>query len=76
VRAQGRDDVEELGLGDRAGSQVGLATDAADVLDVGQIDAEHLLEDGGGVVAKALAVALVDQELVIVDGDDVSRSGT
>ena len=38
----------------------------------GDVDVEELLHRGAAAVAEALAVALVDQELVVVDGDDLA----
>ena len=70
MRAQRRHDVEEQRLADRGAGQIGFAGEAADVLSAVEVDVEELLERGDRVVAEALAIALVDQEFVIVDRDD------
>ena len=48
------------------------AVHAGDVVGAREVDLEDLLDFGLAAVAQALAVALVDQELVVVEGHDLA----
>ena len=68
------DDVQERGLGECERRQVGRAGDLAHVGGALESDAEELLHDGGAAVTQALAVALVEQKVVVVDGQDLAHA--
>ena len=75
VRAERGHEVEEVVLAHgRRGERIRTAQ-LADLLRVAQVDVEQVLERRLGVVAEALAVALVDQELVVVDRHDLADAG-
>src|SRR5262249_50213207 len=82
---QGPREGEEQGLGQRKGSNLGdrrggRASEASDVGDVGgsgDVDDVEALEPRlrANRVGATLTVAFVDQELMVVDGEDVADSG-
>jgi hypothetical protein len=67
---QGGDKIDEQGLGHGFWRQIVGAFDGGDVGSARQIDVEQALEGRCAAVAQALAVALIDEEFVIVDGQD------
>ena len=72
VRA--RDDIEEQGLGN---GSVAAAVPFMELTSVAlvEIDLEDPLDLGLAAVAQAFAVALVDQQFVIVERDDFAHAG-
>jgi hypothetical protein len=76
VGVEGFDQIEDQALADR-GVLRSIAGEIGDVGGTGEVDLEDLFFHCRAAVAKALAVALIDQELMVVDRDDVAdpRSG-
>ncbi len=76
VGGEDGDEVEEQGLGHFVGC-CGESVHVADFGGSGEIDFEELLDLGLGAdgVGEALAIALVDEELVVVEGYDVTDAG-
>jgi hypothetical protein len=65
-------DVQEQLLGDCLGQQRRLSRQGGNVHRAGDVHRKELLDDGDAAVAEPLAVAGVDQELMIVEGDDLA----
>jgi hypothetical protein len=70
-----RDNVQEQRLRHRLGSQVCGAADPADFLRPIQVDHIQALERGCRVVTQALAIALINEELMIIDSHNVAYGG-
>src|SRR5262249_8590476 len=75
VRVEGGDHVQEEVLAHGLRAEVRVAADPAHLEGPFEVDLVDLLDDGNRVVPQALAVALVPQELVVVDGEDLADGG-